>query len=55
MFSQLQLPVWSTTFGAAAFFVTLLFFLAAVVSTLRWPKSKVERMENLPWEDDKRP
>lgn len=55
MFSQLQLPDWSTIIGAVAFFVTAMVFAAIVVSTLRMSKKKVDKLEHLPWEGDPKP
>lgn len=52
MFSQLQLPDWGTIVGAVAFLVTASVFAVIVVSTLRMPGSKVEKLENLPWKGD---
>lgn len=55
MFTQLQLPDWSTIVGALAFFVSAGVFVAIVVSTVRMSKTKVEKLENLPWEGDPKP
>ncbi len=55
MFQQLQLPDWTTLVGALAFFATFAVFVTVVVHTLRMPRKKIERLENLPWEDDKKP
>lgn len=55
MFRQLQLPDWTTLAGAVAFFATFAVFMVVVVQTLRMPKKKIEKLENLPWEDDKKP
>lgn len=55
MFRQLQLPDWTTIVCALAFFTTFAVFLVVVVQTLRMPRKKIEKLENLPWEDDKKP
>jgi hypothetical protein len=53
MFSQLQFSEWSTIGAVVALLVTFAGFVAMVVATLRYPKKKIEKLENLPWKGDK--
>lgn len=55
MFSQLHITDWTAIAGVVALLVTFAAFVAIVVATLRCPKSKIEKLQNLPWEDDKKP
>lgn len=55
MFQQLHIPQLSTIGAAIAFILTFAAFIAIVVATIRYPKSKIKKLENLPWEDDKAP
>jgi len=55
MFQQLQIPQLSTIGAVVALLVTFAAFVAIVVATIRYPKSKIKKLENLPWEDDKAP
>jgi hypothetical protein len=55
MFSQLHITDWSVIAGIVALLATFGAFVAIVVATLRYPKSKIEKLENLPWEDDQKP
>ncbi|MBE2181661.1 MAG: hypothetical protein IAE97_14440 [Chthoniobacterales bacterium] len=55
MFQQLQIPELATIGAVIALLVTFAGFVAIVVATLRCPKKKIEKLENLPWQDDKAP
>jgi len=55
MMQQLQIPEWGTSVGIIAFFVTLTVFAAIVIYTMRMPRKKIEKLENLPWTDDQKP
>ncbi len=55
MFSQMTIPNWSTIGAIVALLVTFSAFVAIVIATIRCPRRKIEKLENLPWEDDKRP
>jgi hypothetical protein len=55
MTQQLQLHQWSAIIAVIAFIVTATVFLGIVVYAIRMPKKKVEKLENLPWEDGKKP
>ncbi|MFZ4484301.1 MAG: hypothetical protein ACOYOL_10025 [Chthoniobacterales bacterium] len=53
MFSQLHFSEWSTVGAIVALLVTFSGFVAIVIATLRYPKRKIEELENLPWKGDK--
>lgn len=55
MFQELQISDWSAFGGVLALFTLIILFIAIVVKTIRYPKSKIEKLENLPWEDDRKP
>lgn len=55
MTSQLQLPEWSGIIAVIAFAVSVTIFVGIVVYAIRMPKKKVEKLENLPWDDGKNP
>lgn len=53
MFQQMQFSDWSTVGAIVALLVTFAAFVSVVVATLRYPKRKIQKLENLPWEGDK--
>ena len=55
MFQQLHIPELSTVAAVVAFILTFAAFVAIVIATIRYPKNKIKKLENLPWEDDKAP
>lgn len=55
MTSQLQLPDWSGLIAVIAFVVSVTIFAGIVAYAIRMPRKKVEKLENLPWEDGRKP
>lgn len=55
MFRQLAIPELSVIGGIIALLVLFAGFLLIVFKTVRYPQKKIEKLENLPWENDKAP
>lgn len=55
MFQQLTIPELSVIGASVALLVLFAAFVVMVVKTIRYPKKKIEKLENLPWQDDKAP
>ena len=55
MFQQLAIPELSVIGATIALLVLFAGFVVIVVKTIRYPQKKIEKLENLPWQDDKAP
>lgn len=55
MFQQLAIPELSVIGAVIALLVLFTGFVVMVIKTIRYPQKKIEKLENLPWQDDKAP
>jgi tellurite resistance protein TehA-like permease len=52
MFRRILVENWQTALTIVSFAIFLATFIAVLIRTLRTPRNKIARLENLPLEDD---